>query len=314
VEFLATRPRRSVFLLAGLLAAAAGCGGSGTHRPAPRPAANPFSYDARQPLHFADRGRVNHGYPIAVRDVSYTSGRDRIAALLVLPPRRGRLPAVVYLHGAGGDRTEFLVRAVWLAARGAVTLTITAPSAVTPAPRGLAPVADLRWQVQLQARDVVAVRRAIDLLRRRRDVDPNRIGFVGWSAGARTGAILAGVEPRLGAVVLVSGGANPISSYTAQAPPSLRSAVARYLGSADPLRYIRGARPSRLFLQDGRRDRIVPRRALVALAHAAPRGSRIRWYDAGHALNAAATRDQLAWLARVLGITGPPVPGARTGP
>jgi dienelactone hydrolase len=185
---------------------------------------------------------------------------------------------------------------------------------VTPTPKGLSPVEDLRWQVDLQARDVLAVRRAIDLLARRPDVDPKRIGFVGWSAGAHTGAIVAGIEPRLRAVVLMSGGANPISSYTAQAPPPLRPAVRRYLGSIDPLRYLPRARPEALFLQDGRRDGIVPRAALDTLAHAAPHGARIRWYDAGHALDDTATRDQLTFLSTRLGIAGPPVPGARTGP
>ena len=56
---------------------------------------------------------------------------------------------------------------------------------------------------------MVAVRRAVDLLRAGREVDPNRIGLVGWSLGARVGAVTAGVEPRLHAVVLMSGGAMP---------------------------------------------------------------------------------------------------------
>jgi hypothetical protein len=40
----------------------------------------------------------------------------------------------------------------------------------------------------------------------------------------------------------------------------------------------------------------------------------VRWYAAGHALDAKAFRDQLAWLARKLELRGPPVRGARTGP
>ena len=310
-----SRSSLAAVLLAGA-ALAGGCGGSGSasHAATKQPP-SPFAYDRARPLLVADRGRVNENYPIAVDDVSYRSGRDRVHGFLALPPHRtSRLPAVVYLHGAGGDRTELLVPATWLAARGAVALTITAPSAVTPTPNGLTPVADLRWQVELQSRDVLAVRRAIDLLARRPDVDPRRIGFVGWSAGAHTGAIVAGVEPRLRAVVLMSGGANPISAYAAQAPRSLRPAVRRYLGKIDPLRYLPRARREALFLQDGRRDSVVPRRALQALARAAPRGTRIRWYDAGHALGTTASRDQLAFLSRRLHIAGPPVPGARTGP
>jgi dienelactone hydrolase len=161
---------------------------------------------------------------------------------------------------------------------------------------------------------VIAVRRGIDLLRRRPDVDPSRIGYVGWSAGARTGAIVAGVEPRLRTVVLMSGGATPISSYAGRAPAALRPAIRRYLGAVDPLRYLPRATGSALLLQDGRRDQIVPRSALDALAHAAPTGTTVRWYDADHGLNANAYHDQLVWLARKLELSGPPVKGALTGP
>jgi predicted esterase len=296
-----------------MLIGVAGCGGSAA--PAHPAVSNLFGYDAARPLRFVDRGRVNHGYPVVVDDVSYSSGRDRIAAYLVLPPgRRQPLPAVVYLHGTGGDRAELLVQSTWLVARGAVALTITAPSAVTPTPRGLSPVALLRWQVQIQKRDVVAVRRALDLLSRRRDVDPARIGFVGWSAGAHTGAILVGVEPRLRAIVLMSGGIAPLSAYTTLSPAALRAPIKHYLGSIDPLHYLRQASTSSLFLQDGRNDAIVPRAALLTFAHATPHGTRIRWYDAGHALNNSAYRDQLAWLTHQLRINGPVVAGARTGP
>jgi dienelactone hydrolase len=296
-----------------LLLVIVGCGGSKEH--STQAPAGPFAYDSAQPLRYADRGRVNDAYPIAIRDVSYMAGADRIAAYLALPPRSGkRLPAVVYVHGSGGDRRQLVVPATWLAARHAVALVITAPSATTRAPTGSSPVAELRRQVRLEERDVISVRRAIDLLRRRPDVDPSRIGYVGWSAGARTGAILAGVEPRLRTLVLMSAGSSPISSYTVRAPASLRPTIRRYLPIVDPLRYVRRANSSTLLLQDGRRDQIVPRSALEALIGAAPAGTTVRWYNADHGLNANAYRDQLTWLAQKLGLRGPPVKGALTGP
>jgi dienelactone hydrolase len=299
-------------LAACLLLVAVGCGGSTAPNRGTR---GSFAYDSAQPLGFADRGRVNKPYPIAIHDVSYAAGRDRIAAYLVLPPTGGkRVPAVLFVHGSGGDRRQLVVPATWLAARHAIGLVITAPSATAPTPTGGSPVAELRREVRLEERDVIAVRRGIDLLRRRPDVDPRRIGYVGWSAGARTGAILAGVETRLRTVVLMSAGASPISSYVARAPASLRPAIRRNLETVDPLRYVRRADPSTLLLQDGRRDQIVPRSALRALARAAPTGTTIRWYDADHGLNPKAYHDQLAWLAQKLQLHGAPVTGAVAGP
>jgi fermentation-respiration switch protein FrsA (DUF1100 family) len=90
--------------------------------------------------------------------------------------------------------------------------------------------------------------------------------------------------------------------------------VRRSLTQIDPLRWLARARPGSVMLQSGRKDEIVPRAALVAMQRAAPRGSVIRWYPAGHELNAQVYRDQLAFLARKLPIEGPAVKGARTGP
>lgn len=297
--------------------ALAGCGGSRDAEPraVPAPPAVPsvFSYGESAPLAFENRGRVNRDYPISVYDVSFASKGQRVAAYLLLPPGGRPRPAALVVHGAGGDRTQLLVQALWLAGRGAITLVLTAPSSGAAPPAQGNPRAALEQQRNLVARDVIAVRRAVDLLTARRDVDPARIGYLGWSAGARTGAIAAGVEPRLRALVLMSGGATPVSEYAATAPAALRADVTRILGQADPLRLVRRARPGSLLLQNGKRDETVPRAALDALAAAAPDPD-VRWYDAGHALNDAAYRDQLDWLVARLGLRGRAVPGARTGP
>ncbi len=306
--------RRSLTTLAAasLVVVAAGCGSSGGQSQAQQP----FSYDTSQPFGFQNHGRANKKYPIAIDDVSYRSGKDRVPGFLLLPPANGKRkrPAVIYLHGSSGDRSTLVVPATWMAGRGAVGLTITAPSATAPTPGGGSPTTELKRDVALEERDVVAVRRAVDLLRSRPDVDPNRIGFVGWSAGARTGAILAGVEPRLRTLVLMSGGAVPIQVYTRRAPKQIKKAVGHYLHIVDPLRYLRDGRGPALLLQDGRNDQEVPRSALASFASAAPTGATIRWYNADHPLNAAAYRDQLKWLAQKLGVSGPPVKGALTGP
>ena len=113
--------------------------------------------------------------------------------MLVAPPRsEGRVPAVVYLHGSGGDRTQLLPLASSLAARGAVALTLTLPSGDATPPTGLSPEETLRWQRDTIVADVVAVRRALDVLAADERVDPERLGLVGWSFGGRIGALRAG--------------------------------------------------------------------------------------------------------------------------
>jgi dienelactone hydrolase len=221
---------------------------------------------------------------------------------------------VIYAHGAGGDRAQLVVPATWMAARGAVALTISAREARGPRPAAPRGPRALERARALFVQNVVDLRRAVDVLRSLPSVDPQRIAFVGWSAGARLGAVVAGVDHRVRAFDLMSGGATPTAEYLRAAPPALRARARAVLDELDPLRWVRRAAPSALFFQDGRRDEVVPHAALVTLARAGSEPKRLRWYDAGHALNARAYRDQLAWLSSRLGLGGPVVRGVPTGP
>jgi dienelactone hydrolase len=288
-----------------LLAAAAaflltGCGGSN------RPQTSSFLFaDPHAPLRIVSRPIATHQPGIRVNDVSFAGRRGRVYGYLALPSKpMGRLKSVVLLHGAGGDRRYYLRYARRLAARGFAALTLTAPSASFQAgTSGLTPRAVLRRLPQLAAEDVVAVRRAVDFLNTLESVDPRRIGLVGWSAGARTGAVVAGVDPRIRAFVLMSAGAAPVSEFVRVAPAKLKAEFRRAFGLVDPLRWIARARPGSIFLQDGLHDQLIPRQALVGFAQAAGPRTRVRWYDAGHRLNDKAFRDQLTWLERRLAPT-----------
>jgi uncharacterized protein len=262
-----------------------------------------FGYEHSQPLGYMDRGVVAHPGPVTVRDIAYVSGSERVGGYLVERAGRKVQPAVVLVHGSGGDRRELLAAAVALAQRGIVAMTITEPSAAhPPAPAtGRALLAQSR---AVTVRDVIAIRRAADVLASLPIVDRRRLGYLGWSAGARTGAFVAASDRRFKALVLLSAGADKLTAFVNAAPAPLRPLVEHQLGSVDPLRYITWARPRTLLLEDGRRDAVVPRHALLNMIHAAPAGTIVHWYTAGHALDASAFRDAFAWLVRKLRVGG----------
>ena len=182
-------------------------------------------------------------------------------AFLVVPRSKGRHPAVLFLHGSGGNREDLLLPATELASRGIVTMTISQPNDATT----FRPL-------------VVNARRALDVLSERKDVDRKRLGVVGFSLGAQTAAVLAGDEPRLEAVGLISGRGGPV-----------------------PLYWIRKAH-AHLFFQAGTRDEVVPHAQLAALISAAPGKPRVRWYDADHGMSRRSFEEQVAWQATELGV------------
>ena len=108
-------------------------------------------------------------------------------------------------------------------------------------------------------------------------------------------------DPRFKALALLSAGADKLSAFVKTAPVSLRPLVQKDLGLVDPLRYVAAARPGTLLLEDGRRDEVIPRRALLNVIEAAPTGTVVHWYPAGHALTEKAYLAAFAWLARKLG-------------
>jgi dienelactone hydrolase len=280
----------------------AGCGGSNQHEAkAPSaPARLTFDYRTGSPLGYVDRGVVAHVGPVTVRDVGYLSSGARVDGYLVEPAGSQSRPGVVLVHGSGGDRRQLLGAAVALAQRGTVALTITAPSSShPPAPATSVPklLAETRTATQ---RDVVAVRRGADLLVSRPDVDRGRLGYLGWSAGAKLGTFVAASDDRFKALALLSVGADKLSAFVAAAPPRLRPMVKRQLGIVDPIRYVAFARPGTLLLEDGERDTIIPHAALLNIVRAAPPHTTVRWYPLGHELDSGAFTDAAAWLAQRL--------------
>ena len=79
-----------------------------------------YAYDEDEPIAKQDAGLANSDYPVKIHDISFDGGAERVPAFLLVPPGEGPYPAVIYLHGQGGDRLEMLYTASWLAGRRAV--------------------------------------------------------------------------------------------------------------------------------------------------------------------------------------------------
>jgi len=74
------------------------------------------------------------------------------------------------------------------------------------------------------------------------------------------------------------------------------------LNPVQPIHYIGRAAPSALFFQNGQRDPFMPIPAVERYQNAGSEPKKVKWYDAGHGLNAEATLDRAAWLSQEIGI------------
>lgn len=293
---------RQIYRCAGLVllvVLAAGCGGDKSSVPAQ------FEYDDSRALDVQEKPTSFGTNEVRVDDISFTGpGDTRLNAYVLMPSgSEGRHPAVIYAHGAGGDRQELLDEARQMAEKGAVTLTLDmvySPSRAKPLPEGMA---GARENSRLEQEAVKEVRRAVDYLQSRDDVDDEQIGYVGWSQGARMGALISGVEHRIKAYDLIAGGAAPVEEYVKAAPVDLQDELETILEKTDPIHFVGLAKPSELLFQDGRQDEVVPEAALKELADAGSEPKDVRWYQSGHVPSSKMWSDSRAWLADKLEIS-----------
>ena len=271
-------------------------------RPQPlrRVSCEQFDYDPAAPLDVREvKSEERDG--ATIHDITYTGPAGRIDAFLIVPDGNGPFPAVEFMPGAPGARYTFFTEALELAKLGVVSLLPDPPYARPPVEDVVVfKPSDKDGIVQ----EVKEMRRGIDLLASRPEVDPSRLGYVGFSWGGSLGAVFSAVERRVHSFVLMSlvprlsadmrklgeeQGAGDLSAYEEAMKP------------IDAVEYLPHAAPSSLFLMFGRQDtRPSPAEGREAFA-AASSPKKIGWYDAQHELNDQARADARAWLAERLG-------------
>jgi dienelactone hydrolase len=249
-----------------------------------------FGYDASAPLDWRDVAAVDTRDGITVRDVSFRAPRlGRVNAYLVLPEGTGPFPAVVWMPGSNGSRDDHVEDARDLAKRGI--------AALLPQPDGpVLSCSEIARERTTYVTNVLLMRRALDALQSRPEIDRTRLGAVGFSYGAYLVASGAGAEPRLKAVVLDSGAGRWSRAAREFCKPSAK--VLASLRAIDPQAWIGRSRAA-VLIQNGTKDPLTRRAELQALAKAAH--TTVRWYAALHPLNEQAFADRETFLAQKLG-------------
>jgi dienelactone hydrolase len=271
-----------------------------------------FDYDQNAPLDVKEVAVINRN-GVSIHDIIYASPKGgRVTAYLVVPVRRGRFAGVVFGHWGYGTRTEFLPEAMLYARAGVVSLLVDDLN-VRPAPwRRSAPGTEPEAVRNNFIQSVVDLRRGIDLLRARSDVDPDRIAYVGHSSGAHWGAILSAVDRRLKTVVLMAGIPSETTillesddpdyvSFRESMPKEQLDNYFKTVRSLDAINYVPHASPTPLLFQFARFEQYFNEAAMKRYAQAASEPKLVLWYDTGHGLNdIQALMDRANWLRRYI--------------
>jgi pimeloyl-ACP methyl ester carboxylesterase len=273
-----------------------------------------FAYDDAAPLDFHSEDSETTSAPHVTR-VSYSGARGPVSATLVTPRgtpgRTAKYPAIIFAHDYG-KKDEFLSEAMLLAQATpqALSLLVDAP-AERPVGwrRNFNSLMENDNDRDIHIQAVIDIRRGLDLLAARADVDPARIAYVGHGYGANWGAILGSIEPRFRAFVLIAGFPSFGELVGSDDPDwaNMRYAlgsdrVARYqssISAVDPILFTRYWKQTPVLLQFGRFDEFVSRESAERLANSIPGRPTALFYDAGHSVNApGAMIDRDAFLAR----------------
>ncbi len=269
-------------------------------------AAKLFSYDRSVPLDVKSHELLKRS-EYSVFEITYANPKTgRTPGYLVTPSKPGRKPAIVWMH-SGGPISR-LGDATLLAEAGAVSLL-----ALPPGPGNLTPKNPEGWR-DYYVQAVIGLRRAIDVLCARADVDCSRIGFVGHSYGAMMGAVATSIDNRF-RVAVYEVGLLGMSIHIAHSPDPWAASVRQEAGEGlnrflqviseiDATRYIEDAPPIPKLFQSAYFDPpAVPHEASEAFFRAATGHKEIRWYDTGHDVDSIrAIADRANFLGKALGL------------
>jgi pimeloyl-ACP methyl ester carboxylesterase len=150
------------------------------------------------------------------------------------------------------------------------------------------------------------VRRGVDVLEETCSLVPAHVGYVGHSYGATFGGVVAGIEHRISAFVLMAGWYALSELARSKIPPGV---FAIYMDAMAPLEarhYTGHTAPAHLFFQFAYDDPAVSIEDGERYFELASEPKQIAWYEnCGHVWNAEARIERVTWLCAQFGLPEP---------
>lgn len=217
---------------------------------------------------------------------SFNSVQDKKVTGLLSLPRKATtpLPVIILMHGLGDDKNVDYIRYGndFFLKNGYAVVRIDISKHGDR--KGTTYDFDLTGDYKYWSRNVISqtvfdLRRTVDFIESRAELDADRIGYYGISLGGIIGTIFCGVEDRIKVPVLVLSGGQLNLLYEKQA---LSNETKDFVSIIEPLNFVPKIAPRPLLLLNAKNDEIVPPLMSKLLFNAAKKPKEIIWYDAKH--------------------------------
>lgn len=254
-----------------------------------------YQYDSAKPLAVKLGGSQTIGAVKFLRFSYLSTNSQRVPALLFTPQGVSAakpVPCIVILHGLGGSKEIMVGYALAAAKFGYASLVIDEYGQGERRPLKTVPSQRAEQLAATVMQTAVDVRRGLDYLQTRSEIDGRRVGLAGVSLGAIIGTVVSGVEPRLKAAVLISGGGDwglilkTLSARNATVGGRDTSAFKKIdfaelsvlLAPEDPLTFAPHIAPRPVLMLGGRKDTTIVPKAQSELFDALSQPKQSVWY------------------------------------
>ena len=241
-----------------------------------------FAYNQNLPLSVKEVSTEKRG-DVTVRDVTFVprSGGREVKAYVVVPAGNGPFAGILWVHWLGeekSNRTQFLDEAVELAPKGTVSVLV---DAMWSEPRWFGtriPENDYENSI----RQVIELRRGLDMLLSQPQVDKARVGYVGHDFGAMYGMLMAGVEKRVKTYVFIAA-TQSLNDWAFLGPqPKSKAAYLKQNASLELTDYLRQSTNASKFFQFGKADFYISQADAAVVFAAAAQPKQRKMYEASH--------------------------------
>ena len=236
--------------------------------------------------------------------ISYNSvHNNRVTALLSLPKTgKAPYPLAIIQHGLGDSKdTDYMVLGdSILSSKGFAVFRIDFAMHGERVPQ--------RYKfkgIDYTLRDAIEqtvfdLRRGLDYLDTRSDIDSTKTGYIGISLGGIAGTVFCGVDKRVEVpVICIAGGGMRMM----EGVEGFGDKVTAMMAPIEPLNFVKGISPRPLLFINAEDDEIIPKPMAMLLHSKAEEPKEVIWYKSKHHINPyRAFNDAADWLIKNMGL------------